>query len=337
MALMRILFLIAVTFPGAAAMSQKLELLHSEAGISLRGLSAVNDKIVWVSGNKGMVGRSVNGGATWSWLHVPGYASRDFRDIEAFDKNTAVIMAVGEPAVILKTTDAGVRWKEVYRNETPGMFLDAMEFWNEQSGIVVGDPIDGRFFVARTFDGGFTWRVLTADKLPSAKSGEACFAASGTNVRALTRGEACFVSGGAVSRFFWREDPVSLPIAQGAETQGANSVAVWYKKRKTPLIAVVGGDFAKDTATSGNCVISRDGGRTWIKPYSVPNGYRSCVEFVSEDRLVTCGTSGVDVSMDGGLNWNSISPEGFHVCRKSKKGKTVFLAGSDGKIGRVIW
>src|SRR5450631_64163 len=124
----------------------KIEILAGGWHSSLRGLSVVSDKIVWVSGSNGMVGRSLDGGGTWQWITVPGNEKRDFRDIEAFDAKTAVIMAVAAPADILRTTDGGNTWKLVYENKTTGMFLDAMEFWNINSGIVVGDPINGRFF-----------------------------------------------------------------------------------------------------------------------------------------------------------------------------------------------
>ena len=97
---------------------------------------------------------------------------RDFRDIEAFDAATAIIMAIGEPAHILKTTNGGETWQLVYENKTTGMFLDAMEFWNQQSGIVLGDPINGKFFIARTFDEGKTWHEIPYSNLPVADSGE---------------------------------------------------------------------------------------------------------------------------------------------------------------------
>ncbi|HRN58348.1 MAG TPA: oxidoreductase, partial [Agriterribacter sp.] len=61
------------------------------------------------------------------------------------------------------------------------------------------------------------------------------------------------------------------------------------------------------------------------------------VEFMTKKKLVSCGTTGVDVSEDGGMNWKLISKEGFHVCRKAKRGRTVFLAGRDGRIGRLVW
>jgi len=301
---------------------------------SIRGLSAVSDKIVWVSGSNGTVGRSVDGGATWTWLTVPGFEKRDFRDIEAFDEKTAVIIAIAEPADILKTTDGGKTWKLVYENKTVGMFMDAMEFWNHDSGIIVGDPIDGRFFVTRTFDGGDSWQDIPHAELPKADSTEGCFATSGTNIRALSPGEACFVSGGPLrSRLFIRDKAIDLPLLNGATSTGANSIAV-----KNPhTFIVVGGDFAKDTVQDKNCFLTLDGGATWIRPTTPPHGYRGCVEYINDSTVLSCGTSGVDISTDNGMNWNLISSASFHVCRKAKKGKTVFLAGSNGRVAKLIF
>lgn len=317
--------------------AQKIEILASGTHTSLRGLSVVSDKIIWVSGSSGQVGRSLDSGKTWQWITVPGYEKRDFRDIEAFDAKTAIIMAIAEPADILKTTDGGKTWKLVYENTTPGMFLDAMEFWNINSGIVLGDPINGRFFVARSFDGGNSWHDIPTRELPEADSGEACFASSGTNVRNLDRDEACFVSGGLRSRIFIRDNKIDLPLVQGSQSTGANSVAIkdYNKLKGGQHIIVVGGDFSHDTSRQKNCAITHDGGKTWISPATSPHGYRSCVEFIGKDRILCCGTSGVDISMDDGMNWQLISGTGFHVCRKAKNGKAVFLAGSGGRIARL--
>jgi len=153
------------------AQTAEIELLTSGTKTSIRGLSVVNDNVVWVSGSNGMVGKTSNGGKTWKWLTVKGFEKTEFRDIEAFDASTAVIMGIADPAYILKTTDGGESWKVVYENKAKGMFLDAMEFWNEQSGIVIGDPLNGRFFVARTFDGGNSWQDIPFDKRPVADSG----------------------------------------------------------------------------------------------------------------------------------------------------------------------
>ena len=246
----------------STAKSQTVQLLTSGTKTSMRGLSVVDDKIVWVSGSNGMVGKSLDGGANWQWMKVKGFDSTDFRDIEAFDATTAIIMGIAEPAYILKTVDGGDTWKVVYENKTKGMFLDAMEFWNVQSGIVIGDPIDNKFFIARTFDGGNTWQNIPPQNYPVAETGEACFASSGTNVRKLDKDEAAFVSGGLRSRLFIRNKKIDLPIIQGTESTGANSLAV--KNAKTMM--VVGGDFNTKDSSTKNCFITFNGGSTWKAP-----------------------------------------------------------------------
>lgn len=312
--------------------AQTVEVINSGTNASFRGLSVVNDEIIWVSGSNGTVGKSTDGGKNWKWMTVKGFEKRDFRDIEAFDEKTAIIMAVAEPAQILKTTDGGEHWKTVFADTTKGMFLDAMEFWNAESGIVIGDPINGKIFVARTFDGGEHWRGLPDAYYPTAENGEAMFASSGTNIRKLAKDEACFITGGTRSRLFIRDQKIDLPVLQGKESTGANSIAV--RDRKT--FVIVGGDFANASSSEKNCILSKDGGKTFSTPTTPPSGYRSCVEYISKNKLVTCGLTGVDISEDGGMNWKIVSAEGFHVVQKAKKGKAVFFAGGKGRIGRLV-
>jgi photosystem II stability/assembly factor-like uncharacterized protein len=312
--------------------AQTVKLLTSGTKTSMRGLSVVDDNIVWVSGSNGTVGRSLDGGTTWQWLKVKGFDSTDFRDIEAFDATTAVIMGIADPAYILKTVDGGDTWKVVFEDRRKGMFLDAMEFWNEQSGIVIGDPIDNKFFIARTFDGGNTWQNIPPQNYPVADSGEACFASSGTNIRKLDKAEACFVSGGLRSRLFIRNKKIDLPILQGTESTGANSIAV--KNKKTMM--VVGGDFNTKDSSRKNCFITMDGGNTWKAPAAPLHGYRSCVEYLDGKKWISCGLNGVDYSTDNGNTWSWIAKDGYHVCRKAKKGKAVFFAGGGGRIGKLV-
>ncbi|MBC7889253.1 MAG: oxidoreductase [Ferruginibacter sp.] len=310
---------------------QTIQLLSSGGKTSIRGLSVVDDRIVWVSGSNGTIGRSIDSGNTFKWMVVKGFEQTDFRDIEAFDETSAVIMGIAAPAYILRTADGGESWKVVYENKTSGMFLDAMEFWNLHSGIVIGDPIDGKFFIARTFDGGMSWRNIPPKNYPAADSGEACFASSGTNIRKLNQQEAVFVSGGLSANIFIRDKKILLPIIQGKETTGANSVAI----KSSRIMVVVGGDFASKDSNIKNCYITKDAGKNWIAPLTPPHGYRSCVEWLGKKKWISCGLNGVDFSKDDGNNWNWISKESFHVCRMAKKGKAVFLAGGGGRIGKL--
>src|SRR5205809_5128124 len=222
------LFLILFVFVNSLHAQNHLpevELLVSGTNASLRGLSVVNDNVVWVSGSHGTVGKTTNGGKNWKWFNVKGFEKREFRDIEAFDATTALIIAVDEPGYILKTGDGGESWKVVYENKTKGMFLDAMEFWDERSGTVVGDPVNGRFFITKSSDGGNTWQDELTENCPRADSGEACFASSGTNIRVLDEHKTVFVSGGRRSRVFTANSVIDLPIIQENEPTGANSIA----------------------------------------------------------------------------------------------------------------
>lgn len=323
-------FLLAF-FLTSASTAQTVKLLNSGTKASLRGLSVVTDNIIWVSGSAGTVGRSTDAGETWKWMTVKGFEKADFRDIEAFDKNTAIIMGIADPAYILKTTDGGENWRTVFADTTKGMFLDAMEFWNEQSGIVIGDPVGDKIFIGRTFDGGETWRGIPPANNPAADKGEAFFASSGTNVRKLNKQEAVFVSGGLRARLFIRDKKIDLPILQGRESTGANSVAV---KNKNILI-VVGGDFSAKDDTVKNCVITVDGGKTFREPVIGPHGYRSCVEYLGKKNWISCGLNGIDYSADEGQTWIWISKESFHAVRKAKKGKAVYFSGGGGRIGKL--
>ena len=328
----KFIFIFLLHLPVYAVLAQQIQILHEQPKTSFRGLSVVNDKVVWVSGNNGTIGRSTDAGTNWKWIKVKNYETIDFRDIEAFDSLNAVIMGIASPAYILRTADGGITWNKVYQNDHPEIFLDAMEFWNDQSGIVIGDPINGRFFIARTFDGGKSWQTLPEQNLPLADSAEACFASSGTNIRKLKKDEAVFITGGLSAHIFIRDKKIKLPIMQGSSSTGANSIAV--KDHKTMI--VVGGDFNSKEDTTRNCIITNDGGNTWTFPAVSPKGYRSCVEYLSKNKWITCGLNGIDLSLDDGKNWKAISSESFHVVRKAKKGKTVYFAGNNGKIAKLV-
>lgn len=318
----------------------RVEILTSGTKTSLRGLSVVNDNVIWVSGSGGTVGRSNNGGKNWNWFTVKGFEKTEFRDIEAFDASTAIIMGIADPAYILKTTDGGETWKVVYENKTKGMFLDAMDFVGEKYGIVVGDPIGNKIFLAETWDAGESWQERMMDnKFPVADSGEAFFAASGTNIRLYANKEFFLVSGGMKSRLLTPGGAFTLPIVQGKESAGANSIAVYTKPnlKSSNRMIVVGGDFAKDTSVYNNCFITSNAGKTWKAPDEPPHGYRSCVEYLSERDVLSCGLNGVDYSATGGNTWRWISKESFNTCRIAKKGTTIFLAGNNGKVGKLVW
>jgi hypothetical protein len=334
----RHLLLTLLSLISFSTIAQEVKILTTGTKTSIRGLSVVTDKVLWVSGSAGTVGKSTDGGVNWQWITVKGYEKRDFRDIEAFDDKTAIIMAIAEPAQILKTTDGGESWQLVFNDSTKGMFLDAMDFYGKKNGIVVGDPVNGKFYTAKTRDGGNTWTRTPNVIQSKSVEGEGCFASSGTNIHYFTNNDFLFVSGGTASKMHDDSGGRLLPMIQGKESTGANSIAVQSGHARTgSQFVIVGGDFANAKDTVKNCYVTFDGGFNWTRPVTPPMGYRSCVIYLDRKKLLTCGLNGVDLSVDKGMNWKSVSTEGFHVCRKAKKGKAIFLAGGNGKIAKLIY
>lgn len=224
----------------------------------------MNDHVFWASGSNGSVVRSTDGGKAIQWIPVPGYEKRDFRDIEAFSADTAVIMAIAEPAVILKTTDGGKNWRKVLKIPPKGMFLDAMDVYTDKKTmIVVGDPIQGKLFAAVSMDGGDSWEQMPASNRQKdvriVADTEAMFASSGTNVKLINEKDfgtpTLLVTGGSKARLkdlYRNTFNDSLPMMQGGTSTGANSIDYWSA---TKSAVIVGGDFAKDTIAMDNCVL----------------------------------------------------------------------------------
>ena len=174
---------------------------------SFRGLSVVNEKVVWASGTGGTVIRTADAGKTWNVITVPGAEKLDFRDIEAFDANTAYILSIGngESSRIYKTTDGGTTWEEQFRKKNEKAFFDAIACWNRNNCIAMSDPVDGKFLLIETKNGE-TWFVMDNSNMPPAIDGEAAFAASGTCLITQGKNNAFLVSGGSASRVFRTND-----------------------------------------------------------------------------------------------------------------------------------
>lgn len=308
--------------------------LNEGAKTSLRGLNVVTDQIIWVSGSGGTVGKSVDGGSTWQWIKPKGYEKLDFRDIEAFDDKKAIIVNAGSPAYILKTNDGGETWTAHYNNVDSAIFLDGLGFWDKTRGIIFGDPINDKMQLLKTVDAGKSWMDISSNlKLPLAK-GEAGFAASGTTIKTLPGGKVWISTGGMVSNIYYSSDygqswdVFKCPIWQGQETTGPFSMDFFNAKTGV----VVGGNYVQDKINTNNVLLTKDGGKTWAKPITPVLGYRSGVTYVSENILVATGTSGTDISTDGGQNWKHISDKSFNAVQKAKKGNSVILAGEKGAI-----
>jgi photosystem II stability/assembly factor-like uncharacterized protein len=299
---------------------------------SLRGLHALNDSVVWASGSGGTFLRSVDGGRSWD--HGTIVDSVDFRDIYGFDEKKAVIISAGHPALIFKTIDGGKSWKRTYENLDQRIFFDAIDFWDEESGIAFSDAIENQFFMITTNDGGNSWQPLTT--AAEALDGEGGFAASGTNMIINPSGE--ILIGTTTGRLISSKDKgkswtwIQSLLESAKPTSGIFSIAAITNKA-----LMVGGDFTEETNTMKNAAYMDPSGK-WHLCDTPPGGYRSGVAFIPGTSIAICtGPGGTDISFDYGVNWDTLSDIGFHAVSFGKDSKSGWLSGSGGRIARIVW
>jgi photosystem II stability/assembly factor-like uncharacterized protein len=302
-----------------------------------RGLSVVSANVVWLGGYRGRVLRTVDGGATWEISYPDGPASAlQFRDISAFDSDHAVAMAAGTGTAsrLYKTSDGGATWRLAYTNHNAAAFFDCMSFYGPRRGLVLSDPVNGKFRILATSDGGATWHVLPSHGMPAALDGEYGFAASGECLTTQGR-QAWFGSGGAAARVFhsndggltWHVQPT--PLASGASA-GINGLA--FNTRDLGI--AVGGDFANAVVQRGVAAYSLFRS-PWRRAATPPSGYRSGVTFVPEaGRLgmaVAVGLTGSDVTYDAGRHWTTFDTGSFDTVACARDGSCW----ASGALGRV--
>ena len=200
----------------------------------------------------------------------------------------------------------------------PQRFLGLHELLESQASIIVGDPVDGRFTILTTEDGS-NWRKRTG---PQSNKDEAMFAASGTCV--ITRGnrEAWFATGGqGGARLFHSIDAgetwtvTTTPIRHEAQSSGIFSLAFANLRQGI----AVGGDYSKPAEAAASLAISNDGGKYWATASGL-SGFRSAVVYSNKRKLwIATGTSGTDISSDGGKSWKNTG-EGFNAISFSADG-----------------
>ncbi len=309
---------------------------------SLRGLSVVSPQVVWASGTHGTYLRTTNGGMNWTPAQVPGTESLDFRDVEAFDSNVAYLLAAGpgEQSRIYKTQDAGKNWDLQFTNHEPKGFFDCMSFWSEQRGIAVGDPVNGKFQIIITQDGGKQWNYADSAKMPSAVAGEGAFAASGTCIATEGQSNAWFVTGGTAARVFRSADggdswQVSeTPVTHGAASTGIFSVA--FRDRQHGAIA--GGDYQQPEKGSANLASTNDGGKTWTLVSPGEEKYFSGISYVPGQKgwIVAVGSSASAFSQHELNGWRTFLPDGFNTI-SSRGAAATWAAGAQGSIAKAAF
>lgn len=308
-----------------------------------RSVVAVNERVVWAGGSKGTILRTLNGGAEWQVIQITGAETLDFRGIHAFDERTAVAMSAGPSedgkARIYRTTNGGQSWQLVWHTDQKGVFMDGIGFWDKKNGLIFGDPINGKWFLLRTSDGGVTWQPFQPDQLPPNLPNEAAFAASNGSMALQGKTNVWIGTGGSThARIFFSGDRgahwqvYDTPLVANASS-GIFGVRFWEAQKGV----IVGGDYKAEKAFSENIAFTTDGGKTWQKASpALPDGLKESIWRFGGGKGLVVGPSGSSISKDGGHTWQIIenTPPGLHAL--SCAGRTCYAVGAKGVVGKIV-
>jgi photosystem II stability/assembly factor-like uncharacterized protein len=310
---------------------------------SFRGLSAVSRDVAWVGGDDGSVLRTVDGGRHWQNVSPPDSTGLLFRDVEAFGRDTANVLAIGpgDASRIYRTTDGGAHWTRTFTNADPDAFYDCMAFFaDRRHGLAVSDPAHGAWQLAATNDGGRSWQPLTPVRMPAALDGEFGFAASGTCLTTSGDKDAWFGGGGTAARVFRTTDRgrtwsvAATPIHVG-DAAGISSLA--FRDRRHGL--AVGSDFGPPPTSASNTLArSRDGGRSWRDVPAAPSGLREGAAWLRHDGdaiALLVGPGGSSFSTDDGRTWTAFDAGAFHTV-SCTRGGSCWAAGTAGRAARLL-
>lgn len=285
--------------------------------LAIRALD-YKDGSYWFAGMGGHYGSVATSEGRVVKSRLPEIAQNlEFRSIAVTDSYT-YIMSAGSPALCYRLDKKTGNVAEIYRDMDERAFYDAMKFWNDREGIIMGDPMDDCFSILKTTDGGNTFTKINCDAFPDFVEGEAAFAASNSNI-AIVGDEVWLATGGKRARVFHSTDRgttwsvVDTPIIAGGAMTGIFAMDFYEAKQGI----IIGGNWEDKNDTSANKAVTMDGGKTWnlIGIGTTPK-YCSDIMYIpgtSGNELLAVGSEGVWWSGDKGMSWKLLTEKGYYT------------------------
>lgn len=250
-----------------------------------------------------------------------------------------MLLNAGSPAYLVRSIDKGHTWKTVYANTNPAIFFDSMKFMDEKNGVAVGDPIDGRFTIISTNDGGESWNMMEEGNLPIALQDEACFASSNTCFD-LSGKNTWIATGGAHARILHSDDggnswdATTSTLPSGEALTGIFSLDFYDEINGV----IGGGNYDKPESEVFTYSITHNGGKTWIAGKD-PLPFVSCIQFQPNSRgknLMAACLPGIYRSTDGGMHWKKLSEANrYYTFQFAPSRKVAWFGGAEGRILRI--
>ncbi|NQY29387.1 MAG: oxidoreductase [Flavobacteriaceae bacterium] len=310
-----------------------IEVVLQDSTLNIRALEITEKGVVIATSNGQTLIKEPNSKEFKKMFETDTIRKPNFRAL-AYNGESIFTISIESPALLYK--DGELVYTELHEKA----FYDAMEFWNENEGIAIGDQTDGCMSIVITRDGGSTWKKLPCNISPKVTVGEGAFAASDTNIKIIGN-HTWIATGGVASRILYSPNKgkswqvYETPIVQGAESTGMYSVDFYDEN----IGFAIGGDYSAPEVNQQNKIKTIDGGKTWELVAKAQNpGYRSCVQFIPNSNgtaLVAVGFNGIDYSKDFGSTWKHLSDKGFYTIRFLND--SIAYAAGKGRVSKLTF
>lgn len=306
-------------------------------------ISIVNENVVWINAYDGSgagqylkeVAVTTNGGSSWTARTITNIPSAALiSDLAGVDANTAYVVTAPTTSNtslngIWKTVDGGVNWTKFSGNvfNSSMSFANHIYFWDENNGYCGGDPVNGKFEMYKTSDGGATWNAITTAPAPL-NDDEFTY----TGVKEVL-GDNIWL-GTSLGRILKSTDRgntwtvwASPATDFGGVISEGSSASFAFSDENNGLLITDDNGVVFLFATS-------NGGENWDDLFPVGNWYPGDIAYVpgTEKTFVSSGINatipmGSSYSTDGGSTWIDIDFD-------EQRGELAFLNGTTGWCGQ---
>ncbi len=303
-----------------------------------RAIYTINSEKMYYAGANGEVGFTNDEGITWqkNKIYYQDSITPSFRSIASNGK-AIFVLSISNPALLYKITKDTTTL--VYTESHEKVFYDAMQFFDTQHGIAIGDQTTDCISIITTSDGGNSWQKTPCKELPKSQFPTTAFAASNTNIKIID--DTIWIAIGGMESYILKSidkgktwKTYKTPLIQGKASTGIYSIDFADKNHGI----IMGGDYANPLGNLQNKAITIDGGKTWVLVADGENpNYKSCVQYVPNTNgkeVFAVGKTGISFSNDGGKNWKEVSKEAYYTIQFVDK-NVAWLAGNK-KIGKLI-
>ena len=213
---------------------------------------------------------------------------------------------------MIKTIDGGLTWvtvNNVFGNT--GSWIDYIYFFSENNGFAFGDPIQGRFEIYTTSNGGESWERVLNVNIPICLSNEYA-----NNVAFAANGDILWIptfdgSGGNRNRIFKSTDrgntwTVGNSFSGSSGDLLTNSIAF---KNNIDGILILSSMFASNFTTSDYQILkTTDGGNSWTEiafPFPIDPAIICDIKGTTSGYFVSAPiiNTGTAYTLDGGVTW----------------------------------